>query len=163
MKILAAAVLAALVVVPARAAVNFDQGVDVAPVLQSLRPAPAPVRAFDNIWNTTDSKTVVLKPGDAESAYLDMTAVIYHDSCVTPSPWTGPICHPEPMFTDARRFKLVLTAPIPASWGPVTFRLTLNNMNRPDLTIKADGPHAFTYQLPGEFEDTLKVTPVTQP
>lgn len=157
---LAAALAALVAAAPARAAVDFDQGVKIAPVLESLRSA-APLRALDNIWNTTDRKTVVLKPGDAESAYVDMTSVIYHDVCVTPSPWTGPICHPEPMFTDSRRFKLVLTAPIPASWGPVTFRIGLDALRgKQDLTIKADGTHAFTYALPGEFEDQLKVTPV---
>jgi hypothetical protein len=160
--IILAAVLSAVLAAPAPAAVGFDQGVQVGPILESLHKAPQarPVSAAQNMWDTRDVKTVTLKPGQTQSDYVEMTAVIYHDVCTTPSPWTGPICHPEPMFTDARRFKLVLSSPIPASWGPVTFRLELTAIGRPDLTIKADGPHKFTYQIPDWLHDVLTVTPV---
>ncbi|MDE2491143.1 MAG: hypothetical protein KGM24_09860 [Elusimicrobia bacterium] len=163
MKILSAAVLALIAAVPCRAAlgVDFDQSVSARAVLEAARPAAA-VRAADsvgNMWNTTDDKTVVLKPGQTESAYVDMNSDTYQDQCTTPSPWVGPICHPEVLFSDARHFKLVLTAPIPASWGPVTFRIHLDILGRPDITIEASAGK-FAYVLPGEFEDVLKVTPV---
>lgn len=167
MKTLSAAVLAALIAAPAAAqGVAFDQGVRVAPVLQAARAAVKPaVRAADSVgdmWTTTDDKTVVVKPGEKQSAYVDMNSDTYQDKCTTPSPWTGPICHPEVLFSDARHFKLVMTTPIPASWGAVTFRIHLDLMNRPDITIKADGAHKFTYVLPGEYQDTLTVTPVVK-
>ncbi|MDD5630118.1 MAG: hypothetical protein PHU21_13705 [Elusimicrobia bacterium] len=163
--IFAAAVLAAPL---SAGAVDFDQKIDVGAVLDQARqvtkdmPSPVAMSTIGNIWTVTDTKEAVLAPGQKESAYLEMESTTYKDVCENPfPPYTGPICHREVMFRDVRRFKLVLTEPIPEAWGKQTFRLRLDMMRRPTLSITAlDSSHAWQYKLPEIYEDVLLVTPL---
>ena len=148
-------------------AIDFDQNIEVTPVLdaarrQSKEMKPVAASSIGNIWNVPETKNVTLAPGQTESAYIETDATIYQDVCENPfPPYTGPICRREVMTREPRRFKLVLAAPIPAAWGPQTFRITADMMRRPTLSVAAlDKTHAWQYKIPEFYEDVLLVTPV---
>ena len=114
-----------------------------------------------DIWATTDSQEVTLAPGQKESASVSLQSTLYRQVCENPTPWTGPICHYEVMDREVRSFKIVLAEPFPAAWGAQTFRLRLNAMFKPALTVEArDRAHAWQYKLPESYEDVLVVKPV---
>ena len=148
--------------------IEFDQKVDIAPVLETARqqskamPSMNALSTIGNIWTVPDSKDVTLAPGQTESAYVDMISTMYEDVCENPfPPYSGPICHQQVMSKEPRRFKLVLAAPIPAAWGPQTFHIRLDVMRRPTLSIAAaDRTHAWEFKLPEIYEDVLLVKPV---
>lgn len=147
--------------------IDFDRALDPGAVLSDAREAAgkmAPVRsvAFSGGMRTvTDSQEISIEPGQAESAYIWMTSTAYRESCENTGPWTGPICREEVLFRDVRRFKIVMVAAIPSSWGRQTFRLRLDVLRRPSLTIVADDrSHSWDYVIPEIYEDVLKVRPV---
>ncbi|MCX5788738.1 MAG: hypothetical protein NTX64_09590 [Elusimicrobia bacterium] len=148
--------------------IDFDQKVNIASVLETVRqqskamPSMNALSTIGNIWTVPDSKDVTLAPGQKESAYLDMVSTMYEDVCENPfPPYSGPICHPQVMSKEPRRFKLVLAGPIPASWGAQTFRIRLDVMRRPTLSVTAlDRSHTWEYKLPEIYEDVLLVKPL---
>jgi hypothetical protein len=147
--------------------VDFDRALDPGAVLSAAReaagkmPSVRAVAFSGGIRTVTDSQEISLEPGQTESAYLWMTSTAYRESCENTGPWTGPICREEVMFRDVRRFKVVMVAAIPSAWGRQTFRLRLDVLRRPSLTIEAsDRSHSWEYVLPEIYEDVLKVRPV---